>query len=63
MVAKAELDFCCNCGCWIAADSGSMRSTSDGVIEILCDDCLQFERGGVVIVPDSLCGMLDKNYV
>ena len=45
---KKSIDFCCSCGCWIAADTGTMRKGMrkgrDSDIEIICSECLALEQ-------------------
>lgn len=61
----AKLDFCVGCGCWIAANTGTMREGSDGEAEIICDTCLKIEQNRMAIIShadhDSKSGMLDDN--
>ena len=40
----ASLDFCCTCGCWIGADTGTMREGADGQAEIICAECLALKQ-------------------
>lgn len=39
----AGLDFCCECGDWIGANSGTIRQGPDGV-EIICSECSAIEQ-------------------
>ena len=55
----AKLDFCVGCGCWIAANSGTMRQGPDGEPEIICSECEQLEQGRAVISHDANAGSLD----
>lgn len=52
----AKLDFCCSCGCWIAAGTGTMRKDSDGEVEIICTECLLLERGQITVKHDANSG-------
>lgn len=38
------VDFCCSCGCWIAANTGTMRTGQNGGVEIICNECLALEQ-------------------
>lgn len=40
----ANIDFCCNCGGWIAANTGTMRTGPGGTAEIICNECLAIEQ-------------------
>jgi len=58
----AKLDFCINCGGWIAADTGTMRQGPDGEAEIICNDCLTLEQNRAALSHaehDCQSGMLD----
>lgn len=51
MQIMAKLDFCVSCGCWIAADTGTMRVGVDGEAEIICDSCEALEQARAVAMP------------
>lgn len=56
----AKLDFCVRCGCWIAANTGTMRKGADGKAEIICEECLKLEQNKVCPVKhDYKSGTLD----
>jgi len=55
----AKLDFCAGCGCWVAADTGTMRQGPDGEVEILCDDCLSLEQNKARTCHSCRNGTLD----
>ena len=54
-----NIDFCCCCNCWIAADTGTMRVGSDGEAEIVCDECKRIEQRQVMIEHDARNGKLN----
>lgn len=57
----ALLDFCCNCGSWVAADTGTIRQGSDDEPEIICDECMAIEQSRAVPVGhDHKSGSLDN---
>lgn len=56
----AKLDFCVSCGCWIAANTGTIRQGPDGEPEIICNDCLALEQNRACAVKhDYRSGTLD----
>jgi len=58
----ANLDFCCGCGSWVSADSGKIRNSSNGDVEIICFECSALENGRAVpIGPDRYNGSLDSD--
>lgn len=57
----ANLDFCAECGCWIAANTGIIRTGPDGEVEIICDECKALEQNEAVSVShDYRSGMLNN---
>lgn len=45
----ARLDFCCCCGCWVSANTGTIRQGPDGEAEIICGECEALERNPDVV--------------
>ena len=58
---KANIDFCCACGAWIAANDGTIRTGQDGEPEIICSACLALESGRAVSIGhNNYNGSLDS---
>ena len=56
----AKLDFCANCGEWIAANTGTIRQGPDGEAEIICSECAALEQSQAVsLAHDYKSGSLD----
>ena len=56
-MSGSSIDFCVCCGCWIAANTGTLRQGVDGT-EIICAACLALERQ--TACPISLDRSIDK---
>lgn len=60
---SGNIDFCCKCNKWIAANTGTMRTGQDGEIEIICNECLALERKTACLIGhDKRSGMLDNEH-
>jgi hypothetical protein len=57
----STIDFCTSCGCWIAANTGTMRQGPDGEVEIICDECLQLEQNNACLVGHDRSGALNES--
>ncbi len=56
-----SLDFCCNCGCWVGANEGTMRPDVDGESEIICAECSALEQNTACSIGhDARSGTLDS---
>lgn len=58
-MVKTGIDFCCCCGDWIPASTGTMREGPEDEAEIVCDSCLALEQARAEPVKhDHKSGML-----